>query len=183
MEEKNFLEHSNKHHKGFIIGYTTEFKGSFNLKFNDKTKEEYVVKLVNDLASTRRVKRDLSKIQDQLDKPYTDYGIEGEFYTEGKGFMGQDSDPSVLNNNYPPSTQPSLWQQWVINVDNDNYILEWNQEEKFYNYTEWLEYLIEKIFKPCNVSISGSVEYRGEEWSDIGTITIKDYKVINTYTN
>ncbi len=166
------------------MGYTTEFNGFFNLTFNDKTKQDKVINLVNGLASTRRMKRDLSKIEDTLKEPISYYGIDGEFYYEDSLNYGQNDNISIVDRNTPPSTQPGLWLQWIIEYqDKDTYILEWDQGEKFYNYIEWLEYLIEKIFKPNNVSISGSVEYRGEDWEDIGTITIKDNKIINTYTN
>ena len=168
------------------MGYTTEFKGSFDLDFSNSTAEKAndTIKLVNGLNNTRRVKRDLSKIQDTLDKPYQEYGIDGEFYIDGRGFMGQDKDPSVVDGNNPPSTQPGLWQQWIIEQeDASTFVLQWDEGEKFYNYTEWLKYLIEKIFKPNNVKISGTVEFRGEDWTDIGTITIKDYEVIHMYSN
>ncbi len=168
------------------MGYTTEFKGSFDLDFSQTSDQKTtdVIKLVNGLNNTRRMKRDLSKIQDTLDQPYQYYGIDGEFYIDGKGFMGENLDPSTINSNGPPSTQPSLWLQWIINEsEDDTYVLEWDEGEKFYSYIEWLEYLIEKIFKPNNVLISGTVEFRGEDWTDIGTITIKDYEVIHMYSN
>ena len=127
------------------------------------------------------MKRDLTKIEDSLPEPVSYYGIEGEFYHHDDDNFGQNNDDSVLEHNCPPKTQPGLWLQWII-VENDDdlYTLQWDENEKFYYYIEWLEYLIEKIFKPNNVSIFGSVDYRGEEWDDNGTITISDHKVIAT---
>ncbi len=160
------------------MGYTTEFNGYFDLEFNDKSKQKKVINLVNGLASTRRMKRDLFKIKDKLDKPYIEYGIDGEFYHEDNLDYGQNKDDSILEYNNPPSTQPGLWLQWII-VDNqdETYSLEWDGNEKFYYYTEWLKYLIEKIFNPNNVQLSGSVDFRGEEWDDNGTISINNNKV------
>ncbi len=160
------------------MGYTTDFKGSFDLDFSELTDQEELdtIALLDGLANTRRMKRDLSRFTDIiLPKPISDYGVEGEFYYNKDGNRGQTTDPSVIEYNIPPSTQPSLWLQWIVN--NEGTALEWDTGEKFYNYIEWLEYLIKKIFKPRGIIISGSVEYRGEDWNDHGTITIKDYIV------
>ena len=158
------------------MGYTTEFNGSFDLKFNNPETKKHVIELIDGLSTTRRMKRDLSKIKDKLEHNVEYYGIEGEFYYVEDGNSGQNRDPSILEYNNPPSTQPGLWLQWVIGDNLDT--LEWDGNEKFYYYTEWLEYLIEKIFKPNNVSITGSVDYRGEKWDDNGTITILNNTVI-----
>ncbi len=159
------------------MGYTTEFEGNFELKFNDESKRDHVTNLIDGLSSTRRMKRDLSKIQDKLDKPYQEYGTQGEFYfNKDSTNSGQEQDFSILDYNNPPETQPGLWLHWEI-PEHDKDSLEWDQGEKFYNYTAWLEYLIKAIFIPNNVEITGSVEYRGEEWSDKGTINIENNTV------
>ena len=75
--------------------------------------------------------------------------------------------------------KPSIWLQWIV-VDgykNDNHYLVWDSNEKFYNYIEWLEYLIKYFFKPNNLSISGRVRWRGEEFDDIGTICVENNEV------
>jgi len=129
------------------------------------------------------MKRDLSKIEDILTDPIDSYGTQGEFYFNNNGFRGQDKDPSIMEYNSPPSTQPSLWLQWVIDdaqFKNDGKTLQWDQGEKFYYYVEWLEYLIEKIFKPNDVIVSGSVNWRGEEWDDNGTISIDNNNITIT---
>ncbi len=158
------------------MGYTTEFDGSFNLEFTDETKREKVTNLVNGLASTRRIGRDLSKTDKSLEHPIEYYGVEGEFYYgDDTSSFGQDNDGSILNYNKAPSTQPGLWLQWIIE---DNSLF-WDSGEKFYNYVPWLDYLVEKIFKPNGVIVSGTVEWRGEEWSDNGEIIVTD-NVITT---
>jgi len=158
------------------MGYTTDFRGSFDVTFNDESKKQEVIDLVNGLASTRRVKRDLSKIQTELTKSPKEYGVEGEFFYGGTGFAGQDNDASVINGNQPPSTQPGLWLQWILTdmASDGEYVLEWDGGEKFYEYVAWLDYLVEKIFAPNNVVLNGEVEWRGEEWDDTGTIMIED---------
>lgn len=71
---------------------------------------------------------------------------------------------------------PSIWCQWIINSNNK---LEWNDAEKFYNYIEWLEYLIENIFVPNGYYLNGRIRYRGERLEDIGVIYVKNNEVKN----
>jgi hypothetical protein len=104
------------------------------------------------------------------------YGVEGEFYFDGKGYCGQDDDPTVIDHNRPPETQPGLWCQWQLGEDGTTIV--WDGGEKFYNYIEWIEYIIEKILKPRNYRLNGEVEWHGEEYDDIGKIVIKDNVVI-----
>jgi hypothetical protein len=137
------------------MGYSTDFSGcfTFNKKLDKKT-HTFLTKL----AETRRMKR----------KVNAKYGVEGEFYVEGGGFMGQDKENNVIDNNNPPSTQPGLWLQWVPTKDGKHF--EWNGGEKFYCYVEWLQYVMDKILKPAGYSLTGVVHWTGEEGSDIGTI-------------
>lgn len=144
------------------MGYTTDFEG--RLKFN-KTLAEEDKSFLNKLASTRRMARDVD----------AKYGVEGEFYVEGEGTFGQDREDSVIDYNRPPRTQPSLWLQWVPSEDG-NY-LEWDGNEKFYNYVQWLEYLIENVFKPRGYSLDGEISWYGEESDDLGRIVVEDNQI------
>lgn len=101
--------------------------------------------------------------------PLEIYGQQGEYY------VGDTEDNSVLDINDPSSTQPGLWCNWVITKDGMS--LKWNGAEKFYNYVEWLNYLIENFFKPWGIKLNGEVTWSGEESSDIGKINIKNNKV------
>lgn len=136
------------------MGYSTDFDGKFTV--TPTLKEEDRIFLTK-LASTRRMKR----------KVGPEYGVEGEFYVDGKGFAGQDSDDTVLNSNEPPSTQPSLWCQWIPTEDG-NFIV-WDGGEKFYNYVEWIDYINNWLTKR-GYTLSGSVNWQGEEHDDIGLI-------------
>jgi len=149
------------------MGYTTGFDGEFNLQFRDEKSKEVVTELVNGLAKTRRVTRDLSHLVGELDQPINYYGVDGEFYHG-------DENSSIINNNEPPRTQPGLWLQWVIEEDS----LYWDEGEKFYNYVEWLQYLIDKIFKPNDVIVNGKVEWFGEECDDTGEIIVTDNTIV-----
>ncbi len=102
------------------------------------------------------------------------YGIEGEFFTRDDGDMGQEGDDSIIEYNYPPSTQPSLWCQWIINSDNE---LEWDGGEKFYYYTEWLKYLINNFFSKWDVILNGEITWVGEDFDDLGKIIVEDNEV------
>lgn len=144
------------------MGYTTEFNGKFNLnKKLDKETHEFLTKL----ATTRRMKRKLPP----------EYGIEGEFYVDGAGYAGQDREDSIVDYNKPPSTQPGLWCQWI--PTHDGTAIEWDGSEKFYHYVDWIKYIIDKVLAPRGYSLSGVVDWRGEDWSDTGTIVVRDNKV------
>ena len=89
--------------------------------------------------------------------------------------MGQDHDDSIEDYNSPPVGQPGLWCQWVPTDDGKK--IEWNLGEKFYKYDEWINYLIENFLDPWGYSVSGQVEFQGEEPDDYGYIEVVDGKV------
>ena len=153
-----------------FVGYTTEFEGQVKIqpKLHPKIKE-----FLKKLAETRRMKRNL---------PKEIYGIEGEFFVDGKGMMGQDhDDPTIIDYNQSPSTQPGLWVQWVVKSEGKNDYIEWDGGEKFYEYVAWLEYIINRVLKPNGYTCNGKIYWRGEEFSDMGTILVKDNEV-TTYS-
>jgi hypothetical protein len=141
------------------MGYHTDFRGSFRL---DKQLSPEIKEYLTKLANTRRMGR----------KTDDEFGIEGEFFTDGTGFKGQDSGGNVINGNEPPVTQPSLWCQWI--PTGDGLEIEWDGGEKFYNYTEWIYYIINKILKPNGYTLNGSVRWRGEEFDDDGVMEVRD---------
>lgn len=66
---------------------------------------------------------------------------------------------------------PGYYCQWRPD-DYDS--LAWDGGEKFYNYVEWLEYLIEHFFKPWGIKVNGIVRWQGEDLGDVGVISVKD---------
>ena len=70
------------------------------------------------------------------------------------------------------TTQPSLWCQWIPTEDNMG--IEWDGGEKFYCYDEWLTYIIDNFLKPWGITLSGEVEYQGEDNDDRGKIIVVD---------
>lgn len=132
------------------------------------------------------------------------YGNEGEYFVGGGGFMGQTADKSVLDFNTPPNQtslngksfskiwdenqrritegvcQPGLWCQWIIEDDDQQvkgHQLVWDGGEKFYGYTEWLEYLIYHFFERWGVKLNGNIRWQGEDTSDVGMIVVKNNNV------
>ncbi len=141
------------------MGYNTEFSGRFAL---NKKLDTEIHSFLSKLSKTRRMKRSLPP----------EYGVEGEFYVDGKGLYGQDHESSVVDFNRPPSTQPSLWCQW--RPSDNGLFIQWDGSEKFYNYVEWIEYIIDNILKPNGYYLNGDVSFQGEDPNDNGIISIKD---------
>lgn len=141
------------------MGYTTDFRGSFRL---DKKLSPEIKEYLTSFSDSRRMGRKTDSV----------YGVDGEFFTDGTGFKGQDSGDTVIDINEPPSTQPSLWCQWI--PTEDGLEIEWDGGEKFYNYTEWIYYIINKILKPNGYTLNGSVHWRGEDFDDDGVIEVRD---------
>lgn len=158
------------------MGYTTEFSGEFTISPPLSSDQ---VKYINRFSSTRRMQRD-SKIASTFADPLRlavklPIGKEGEFYVGDGSNYGQEKDHSVIDYNRPPATQPGLWCQWIVSEDGKG--LHWDGGEKFYDYVEWLEYMIKHFFTPWKRKINGRVRFRGEEFDDVGSIVCKNNKV------
>jgi hypothetical protein len=150
------------------MGYTTDFRGG--LKLTPQPTREQIDYIIA-FSSTRRMGHNVKKLKERFNGLF---GLDGEYGTDGEYYVGEE-DVEIINMNAPPTTQPGLWCQWTLNEeDPDNVILEWDGGEKFYHYTEWLEYLIENFFKRWGIKLNGTIEWRGEEWDDHGKIKVKD---------
>jgi hypothetical protein len=68
--------------------------------------------------------------------------------------------------------------QWEITEEDGKHYLEWDGGEKFYNYIDWIEYVIKYIFKGWGLELNGQIDWRGEEWEDNGSITVKNNIVL-----
>jgi len=157
------------------MGYHTDFNGSFNL---DKPLTAAQVNYLKKFAETRRVKRDISKLSMPTeDMTHIKVGLpnKDEYFVDCLGFMGQDKDDSILDYNSPPAGQPGLWCQWVPTDDGESIV--WDEGEKFYNYVEWIEYIIENFLKPWGYVLNGEVSWNGEEQGDVGIIVVENNEV------
>ena len=151
------------------MGYTTTFTG--HLSFNKKPSKALKA-YINNFSKSRRMKRDINKIK-QSDANWQKNCFKGKLGTEGEYYIGNDEN-SIVNYNMPPSTQPSLWCDWIINDEDE---LVWDGIEKFYNYKEWMEYLIENFFEGDEYVLNGEIEFQGEYKEDHGFIVVKDNQV------
>jgi hypothetical protein len=167
------------------MGYTTDFSGQFTL---DKPLAANHLAYLQKFAETRRMKRDETITAGRPD-PFREavglpVGIEGEFFVAAGGDAAQEgmfggyeekSPLGILDSNRPAKTQPGLWCQWV--PTSDGTAIEWDGGEKFYDYVEWLEYLIANFLKPWGYVLNGSVEWSGEDRGDVGVIEITNNEV------
>lgn len=79
------------------------------------------------------------------------------------------------NERHENADVPGIWCQWV--PTDDGLGIEWDGNEKFYDYVEWLEYIIKHFLNPKDYLLNGAVRYQGEEIGDVGRIEVKDNKV------
>ena len=144
------------------MGYTTDFSGRFELNKQLTPKMAQYLKLFNE---TRRMGRNTDEV----------FGVQGEFFVFGGGSFGQNREENVIDFNTAPSTQPGLWCQWT--PTDDNMGIEWDGGEKFYYYSDWLVYLINKILAPNGYVLNGVVTWQGEETGDVGEIIVENNRV------
>lgn len=88
--------------------------------------------------------------------------------TETINNFNEERHEPTVNQDYP-----GYWCQWAI-VDGH---LEWDGGEKFYDYVEWLQYLIKNYFDSWGVKLNGQIKWFGEENDDMGIIEVTDSKV------
>ena len=160
------------------MGYTTYFDGELN--FSRELDEETKI-FINRFSKVRHMKRNPEKIKEVFPDWENNcldgnLGTEGEFFVGGDALeqFGQKEDDSVVDGNRSASTQPGLWCQWVIS---DRGTLEWDEGEKFYNYIEWLEYMIKNIFAPKDYILNGEITWEGEDSDDFGIIEVINNQV------
>lgn len=73
---------------------------------------------------------------------------------------------------------PDGYCQWETSKDGRS--LQWDGSEKFYDYEEWLRFLVEKRLKPWGVDVTGRVTWQGEDIDDRGILTVRDGVVMAT---
>jgi len=164
------------------MGYTTKFNDSFGL---DKPLAKDHDKYLNAFSNTRRMKRNIQQLVN-LEDPLRDavglpIGEDGEYFVGGKGMHGDDRDNSIVDYNNPPKNQPGLWCMWVPNEKGT--VIEWDGGEKFYEYIEWLEYLIKNFIEPWGYKLNGVVNWYGEDSEDTGNIIVTNNSVVIELTS
>ena len=161
------------------MGYSTDFIGHFSL---DRPLTPEHAAYLTKFAETRRMKRNAIMLENyNVPDPVRwavdlEVGVEGAYFVGGTGDFGQGDDPSVLDHNIPPLGQPGLWCQWVPTQNLKG--IEWDGGEKFYDYVEWLNYIIAHFLKPWGYVLNGKVRWEGEDREDMGTIWVNDNVVL-----
>ena len=105
-----------------------------------------------------------------------EYGVEGEYFVDGDDY-GINEGPGIIEHNSPPSTQPSLWCQWIPTEDRMG--LEWDDGEKFYKAEEWMNYILNRILAPKGYIGNGIIEAQGEDINDRWWLVVKNNVVSN----
>lgn len=85
---------------------------------------------------------------------------------------------ALVNYDDRPSTrdgQPDAYCQWRPTRTLTG--IEWDQNEKFYKYVEWLQFIVDRKLTPWGYTLTGSVEYQGETIGDCGLLVVEDGKV------
>ena len=184
------------------MGYTTDFTGEFLL---DHPLSLEHARYLARFAGTRRMKRNAAKTSQRTD-PMREAvglpaGLEGGYFVGEGGFAGQgdhtNQPPDIVDYNSQPQGQPSLWCQWVpatANLDQlrlldaeipkeqltDENVYDrimWNGSEKFYDYVEWITYILTHFLAPWGYALNGTIEWQGEETMDKGRIIIENNQV------
>jgi hypothetical protein len=139
------------------MGYSYEFEGRFRVQpALTAAHREYLRRF----ADIRRVKRNRTLLRSIPDPLREAVGL--PIGPDGCYFVGEELTahaevhrPSILDVNRPPADQPGLWCQWIPSEDGLN--IEWDDGEKFYNFPQWLEYLIQHFLRPWGYVLAGEV--------------------------
>ena len=162
------------------MGYTTDFEGGFDISPSPLAPEH--ANYLRQFAETRRMQWHEDAIREASDPAreaaLLPIGPEGAYFTGAIGSFGQEFGSPRVAQDAPPGGQPSLWCQWVPSHSGEQ--LEWDGGEKFYNYDEWLYYLIEHFLGPWGYILNGVVHWQGEDSEDFGRIEVVD-NVITIY--
>ena len=65
----------------------------------------------------------------------------------------------------------------LLKYNKDYNSIEWDCGDKFYEYTDWIKYIIKEVLQPKDYKLNGKVDWIGEELDDRGKIIIKDNEV------
>lgn len=162
--------------KGNNMGYSTDFNGRFEL---DRPLAPQHKAYLDAFSRTRRMQRDETKTASRPDSLREavglPVGVQGGYFVGSTVDLGQEQTDDVTQYNDPPVGQPGLWCQW--SPSDDSAAIIWDSGEKFYNYVEWIAYLIDHFLAPWGYVVNGEVDWSGESSGDIGKIVVTDNAV------
>jgi hypothetical protein len=189
------------------MGYTTDFSGEFEIGPEPLAPEHLAyLKAFNGTRRMKRNAEITKTLPDPIREAVgLPVGPEGAYYVGSTSDFGQDHTPDIVDYNtapgapnsddfyegFPPDAwekysaakdmavaegaQPGLWCQW--RPDEGGTAIVWDEGEKFYDYVEWLRYLVEHFLRPWGYVLNGEVTWQGEESDDIGKIVVADNKI------
>jgi len=135
------------------VGYHTEFRGAFAISPPLRAHHLAYLRKFNEIRHEKRDPEVAAKIPDPLREAVgLPLGPDACF------FVGEPTpdDPTLLGNFETATSQPaSYYCQWM--PSDDGKLLVWDGGEKFYEYVEWLQYLIDNFFVSWGYVINGSV--------------------------
>jgi hypothetical protein len=140
------------------MGTTTTFEGTFTLdKPLTEAQREYLVAF-SEIAHYAHGRLDLEDlIEDHLRE-----AVELPAGPGGAYVVSEEGDSRL---GHPPGV-PGAYCQWTPTEDGSG--LEWDGGEKFYDWAEWLTYLVDNFLKPWGLVLNGRVAYQGEKAGDAG---------------
>jgi hypothetical protein len=161
------------------MGYSTDFTGEWKVTPPLKPAHKAYLKA---FAERRHMERDEQitagrpdPIREAVGLPV---GVEGGYFIgdgDDSPLFGISNAYGIKNENHEPKGQPGLWCQWVPNENGD--AIKWDGGEKFYNYIEWIEYLVANFLTPWGYNLKGKVKWNGEGHRDRGFICISNNQV------
>ena len=152
------------------MGYTTDFNGYVTL---DKPLNKDQIVYLKQFNRTRHM-----RLKPEVETNYPcparqalglPFGEDGEFQVRDQGEYSWNE---AVDYNTPPGECPSLWCDWTVSDDGTR--IEWDDAEKFYEYVDWMDYLIRKFIKPWGYVANGDIEWFGEDHNDFGLLIVKD---------
>lgn len=160
------------------MSYRTEFHGAFAITPVLKpVHAEYLRKF----AEIRHMQWDTAAIQEAPDPVRKAAGIRS-VGNQGAFFVGFDSDLDALSRlagvadiNAPAKGVPGLKCMWCPSFDGT--ALVWDGNDNFYDYVEWLDYLIETFFDAWGYKLNGQVFWDGQDTMDLGRLVVTNNSI------
>lgn len=153
------------------MGYTTWFEGE--LTPNKPFKKEFV-NYINAFSKKRHEPRDVEIIK-HSDPDWAKHCLDGNLGPYGMYYVGGFDEEIIDRSAAKGYTCPGYRCDWHINEKTG--VVEWNGAEKFYEYTDWLIFLIENFFEPAGYILNGEFIWIGEDSEDRGKISVVNNKV------
>lgn len=153
------------------MGYTTWFEGGFTP--NKPFKKEFI-NYINAFSEKRHEPRDVEIIK-RSDPDWSKHCLDGNLGPYGMYYVGSFNGGIVDRSSVKGYTCPGYWCDWFINEKTG--AVEWNETENFYEYTDWLIFLIKNFFEPAGYILNGGILWEGEDNEDRGKISVVNNKV------